>query len=626
VKIATTRNRAANRSIPTLVAVGISLIAFPAAALELGELTVQSRLGQPLRASIAYALAPNEQIANYCITLRPGASVSGLPSFGTATLKVANGVIMLTGNTPVREPMVSAHIVVNCPYSANLSREYLLFIDPLLPAYEQTAVTVQTSAAITPVAIAPTAVRQPVIKNIDASQRYQVQSGETLSEIASRIRDRSVGLWPAVNAIFAANPNAFLNNDPNQLKAGSWLAIPDFDTTVASTDSVAIESATEATTNDVSEVYVPAPVAETQAFEEAAVIEEALLIDQVDMTSDLKPGDIILDANLQGPITASSSPNVPTAIITSKSSAADGTASTSWLAWLAGSGIALILGLLMFGRRLGNRSGTAPATPQAENLPRGRFSDSQGTDTESVAPLEVDYDLSDDSPTEENLVLDADLILGTGLEESTTADIANDFGFAETTSLDIDLPFEPVATVSDETDILRPLGTDQSSILKSEVMPENDDEDYDMSVIIDATKMPQPEEVTERDLKAVEVAIGDETMITENYTISQEVDYNVVEQDYEDEMTATQALNEEIAKAASELAVRMDEDTEAGNDSATAALPLASVTELDITAQMPAQDDQISDLDDTGINEAVTVNTVTDDETVEMPAKKGETG
>jgi len=148
-----------------------------------------------------------------------------------------------------------------------------------------------------------------------------------------------------------------------------------------------------------------------------------------------------------------------------------------------------------------------------------------------------------------------------------------------------------------------------------------DDDDYDMSVIVDATKMPQPEDVTERDLKAVEVATGDETVESENYTISKEVDFDVVEQDYEDELTATQALNEEIARAATELATRMEDSS----DDETSALPLATVTELDITAQMPAQNDDISDLDDTGINEAVTVNTSADDATVEMPAESGKT-
>jgi hypothetical protein len=132
--------------------------------------------------------------------------------------------------------------------------------------------------------------------------------------------------------------------------------------------------------------------------------------------------------------------------------------------------------------------------------------------------------------------------------------------------------------------------------------------------------MPRPEDVTKHDLKAVEIPHDDETLITENYTISKEVDYKVVEQDYEDELTATQTLNEEIARAATEFAERTESNSD---DNETTALPLATVTELDITAQMPAQNDEISDLDDTGVNEAITVNTAADDETVEMPAESG---
>ena len=616
MKKATSRNILASRGIPAVIAVGSSLAALPASALELGELTVQSRLGQPLRASIAYALAPNEQLSDYCVTMRPGPSVSGLPGFGAATVSVANGVIMLTGKTPVREPMISAHVVVNCPYSANLSREYMLFIDPLI-SVQATTVTLQTTPQAEPIAVPLAAVERPVTtvlaepvqKNIGTATSYQVQPGESLSMIAQRIENRSVGLWPAVNAIFAANPDAFMNNDPNQLKSGSWLSIPDFD------GSAAVVSAPEPVVEAVPEELV---------LEDSALIEEPVAIEEpaADMTSDLQPGDIILDTRLEGPTTASSSPNVPTAIITTRNVSTDGTASPSWLIWLAGSGIALIFGLLMFGHRLRDRSGTAPAAPLADQ-PRRRFSDTQTTDTENIEALGVDYDLSDDSPTEENLILDADLVVGTGLEQGATSGNSQDFGFAATTELDIELPFEPVVQISDETDILPPLRTDEHSILESEVLPENDDDDYDMSVIVDATKMPQPEDVTERDLKAVEVATGDETLMAENYTISKEVDFEVVEQDYEDELTATQALNEEIARAATDLAVRMDDN----NDDESTALPLATatVTEIDVTAQMPAQNDDFSDLDETGINEAITVNSPADDETVEMPAESGKT-
>ncbi len=36
-----------------------------------------------------------------------------------------------------------------------------------------------------------------------------------------------MALWPAVDRLFAANPDAFMDGDINRLKAGSWLEIPD---------------------------------------------------------------------------------------------------------------------------------------------------------------------------------------------------------------------------------------------------------------------------------------------------------------------------------------------------------------------------------------------------------------
>ena len=645
----------ANRSLPAIIAVGSSLIALPASALELGELTVQSRLGQPLRASIAYALAPNEQLSDYCVTMRPGASVSGLPGFGTATVSVANGVIMLTGKTPVREPMVSAHVIVNCPYSANLSREYLLFIDPLTSAYDQPVVRQQANSDVAPVTVAAAAAERPVVaaqkpavnKDIATSTRYRVQRGDSLSTIAARIQNRSVGLWPAVNAIFAANPDAFLNNDPNQLKSGSSLLIPDFGgnaAVVSPAEPAASASLTQtyvsATPNivenlptaEASTESVPSAEATDIAVATPELTQEPVFLDELDSnaiesradvtTASLQPGDIIFDAQLEGPKTASQSPNVPTAIITTKGSGTDGSASSSWLVWLAGSGIALILGLLMFGRRLRGQAPAAPSAPQAAEELRRRYSDTETTDTENVEALVVDFDLSDDSPTEENLILDADLIIGTGLEAASSSNLSQDFGFAATTELDLELPFEPIAKADDKTDILPPLRTDEHSILDSEVLPGEDD--YDMSVIIDATKMPQPEDVTERDLKAVEVATDDESMIVEHYTINKQADFHVLEQDYEDELTATQALNEEIARAAAELVAGMD--TNDSDEDITAEMPLATVTELDITAQMPAQNDPISDPDATGVNEEITISTAADDETVEMSVKSEKAG
>ena len=642
LKNVTNRIPSAHRSLSALVAVGGALAATPGSALELGDVSVQSRLGQPLRASIAYALAPNEQVAKSCVSLRSGPSVSGLPGIDGAVLSVANGVIMLAGSSAVREPMVSAHVVINCPYAPNLSREYMLFIDPATPAYENVVTTQQTSVASDPVVVTPAATRpasKPVIrKDIGPSTEHRVQPGETLSEIAMRIQDRGIGLWPAVNAIFEANPHAFMNKDPNQLKAGSVLSIPSFDGNAPVVAAAAVEPISTTPTEVAVNPSVQTPAYETPASAVAAeptAVETLTSIEAGDTTADLKPGDIVLDDNpfvepfaatetvdiadtkLESPTTTSSSPNVPTAIIRTNTSRDTGSATPSWILWLAGSGVALIIGLLMFGRRFRRDTDTTPFEPTIEETHNRRFSD-RDSDTENLAAVAVDYDLSDDSPTEENLVLDADVVIGTGLDAGEASDLTENFEFAASKELDIELPFEPEASAKDSTDILPPMHTDEQVILTSEILPEDDE--YDMSVMVDATKMPLPEDVTERDLQAVIVEADDETQLLDAYTINKEVDYDVLEQDYEDELTATQALNEEIARAAVELAARMD--AESGDNDETTAMPLASVTELDITAQMPAQNDDVSELDDTGITQEITINETADDSTVEMPAEK----
>ena len=278
--------------------------------------------------------------------------------------------------------------------------------------------------------------------------------------------------------------------------------------------------------------------------------------------------------------------------------------------WLAGAGVAVFLALLLFGRRLRESFGGEPVAPAVEH-PLRRATDG---DTENIEALVADdYDLDDDSPTAENLALDADLVLGTGLEEGAGMDVAEDFAFAAPTEVDIELPFEPEASSPTvDTEILSTAVTDEHTILESEILP--DYEDYDMSVIMDATKMPQPEDITERDLKAVEVAPVNDGVDSGNYTIDREVDLDILEQDYEDEFTATQRLNEEIARAATELAEQLDEEDDRADD-VTTELPLATVTELDVTAQMRSRRRQGNDPDATAVSDASA-----SDETAEMPS------
>ena len=445
-------------------------------------------------------------------------------------------------------------------------------------------------------------------------------------------------LWPAVNAIFAANPGAFIDNDPNRIKAGAWLTIPSLDGTapVVTAPTQALEAAPDVATTPVdasSSVYEP--VLDTAATDAGQALQapvepvpvsepEAMPTDgaaQTDSTADLKPGDVVYDyslaesnetvvipdTQLDGPQTTATSPNVTTAVISTGSRSE----STSLLAWLLGGALLVVGGIALFVRRSSKDSGPTPFETAASGAVPA---------VDDTLETFDNYDIDDDSPTAENLALDADLVLGTGFDQGVEMDVAEaDFGFAATTNLDIELPFEPEAPASGDTDIIPPAHMNVESILESEVLPEDDD--YDMSVIMDATKMPQPEEVTERDLKAVEVGSGGETLITDNYTVSREVDYNILEQDYEDELTATQALNLEIERAAAELANDLGE---AGDNDATTALPAATVAGLDATAELPVRTDTGKTAEfeasyDPNDTNAVTVNMSHEDKTAELP-------
>ena len=628
-------------NISTLAAVGGSLVALPAAALELGDATVNSSLGQPLRASIAYALAPNEAISSSCVSVQASRTHGAVPGAGAASISVANGIISITGKSAIREPLITVRLNVHCPYAGRISRDYTMFVDPVgvseqisLPQADSVA-PINASPVVVATRTSDPAPRRVVRDDpVVTGTRYQVAVGETLGDIAERIVDRPVGLWAAVNGIFAANPGAFANDDVNQLKAGSMLVIPDFGAASPLTVAPATPAATtfenpEESNTATSSVYTglteeqsavptetiaPAPelieVPDSAAVVEASAAAATPAAEVVEVSeAAATPAAEVVDipeVELPAPEASASTPNVPAASIRPTRVEES---KTNWLVWLGGAGVGLIALLLLFGRMVRNRFGSSPI---GEIAPRERRKPESSHTLEVVSEMEVteneDLTIDELDETQENLALDADLIIGSGLQEIDEVDVAQDFGFAATTHLDHELTAEMSedAPVDDakigKTDIIPPLNIEPQSILESEVLPDDEtageivdeNDDYDMSVILDATKVPDPEEATMRDLEAVAVDTGDDTRVTDDYTVSSEVDYTVLEQDYEDELTATQALNEEIARAAAELTNSAD-------------ISLASVAALDITTEVPANndDDFVGEADKTGVNPAL---------------------
>ena len=652
--------KAERRLVSALVAgSACALGAVPAQAVQLGDIDVQSSLGQPLRASIAFALSPNEQIGDYCIYLRRTPLGTGLPGLSDAKLTVANGRIHIAGRAPIREPMLDIGLSINCPYTANLTRFYTVMLDPYEPSPQQTtpapAVTVrpevaaqpaapsvaQRRTAATPAGVPSARTPQPPVA---AKAEYLVKVGDSLSEIASRIEDRPVGLWAAVDLLFAANPHAFIDGDINKLKAGSLLTIPAFDGTTApqvaevrdpvSAPQESAAANTDAAYPGATESAAPVGTAEVAQPDAAETAPQSTPIEINETPAEVER--LITSDPVPATPTAIADPTIAPTTEPAEPEAEPGQnvtdGSRTTLYWLAGTGFVLILGLLVFGRRLRSRF-TAPPAPVIDDAP--------AVETAAAEPVaeetEVDFDIGEQPSTEYAVALDADLSAGTGLSDRGEMEVAQDFGFSakHEAAGELDMAFTEDTTIEEKpsTDVL-PAQRVEATILEKEILPSDEDDDYDMSVIVDATKQRFGDgDITAKDLMAVAIAETTGEEGDDEYTLSREVDYKILEQDYEDELTATQALNAEIEKAAKDLADRLDDDAapiEPIDDSTVETQAITAETTA-IEASDVGEPEIITDLDDTGVNEELTAEMPTQgsvssaaDATSELPKPDAE--
>jgi len=672
------------------------MLAAPASALELGKLRISSSLGQPLRASISYALNRHEELYDFCVYLRPGLMANGLPVLSRASISIADGMILFTGSRPIREPLLTMQVSIDCPYTAHISRQYTLMLNPPITAMVHEGPIVVEPPAVeklprtAPVLPTPTVTespaamlaprqpkpRPPVPSRTDVTHmpiaensRYLVERGDSLSDIASRIANRSIPLWPAVDRIFEANSEAFIAGDMNRLKAGSWLTIPDLssaapepmttETAPAVVSAPASESADysaytgyeadpAAEESPVIEDEIPAPV-----VTEVAETREAPISEIAESTIEYEPqqpGDYTVDSGFVTPIPVDLDETASTVILDTEiiepatqpvpivstgqdsESAGKTSGSWSWLAWLGGSGLALILGLLLFGQKLKGRFGSVAVGAASRIRPDRRQTDVSAMAEE--AEEDIVFEDLEASPQSASLMLDADFGDGSGLQDGADMDVAQDFGFSATSiDEDLDMVFPEGADAevpADGTEMIPPIPR-EASILESEVLP-GDDDDYDMSVIVDVTKQDVVEsDATAKDLQAIQVETESESK-PDDLTLTHDVDYKVLEQDYEDEFTATQALNAEIEKAAAELAERMDiedtgeviaglpENTSAVNDDID-----DSGTIGELTAELPGADDDVTaELSTT--DEEITVGMELDSAEIEITEKKKASG
>jgi pilus assembly protein FimV len=240
-------------------------------ALGLGRLSVQSALGEPLRAEIDVTSLSAEEAATLQLRVAPpdayrAAGVEYNPALPGAELQLVRtpdgrAVIKVTSSRAVQEPFVDVILEMTWA-SGRLVREYTMLLDPpttRLAAPPPAVPPVMAAAPPAPPAARPQPAPErrapapraeapaPAPKVADArppapppaaapaspaapapasGDQYRVKPGDTLSRIAGRVRPASVSLDQMLVALFRGNPDAFVGNNMNRLKAGEVLAVP----------------------------------------------------------------------------------------------------------------------------------------------------------------------------------------------------------------------------------------------------------------------------------------------------------------------------------------------------------------------------------------------------------------
>lgn len=225
-----------------------------ATAVGLGKLDVLSLLGQPLNAEIDLVSVQKEdfsalsaQLASTDDYRRSGLQYSAvIAGLRFQIDKRPNGqpFIKLTSEQTVNDPFVDLVIELNWS-SGRLLREYTALINPGNYAPTQALVlapviVAQTSAR--PFPQAPLALAVPLPTAMAATVEYgPVKRGETLSKIAFTVKSDGVSREQMMIGILRNNPDAFINNNMNRLKADQKLRIPDHEQLIKVSQSDAVK-------------------------------------------------------------------------------------------------------------------------------------------------------------------------------------------------------------------------------------------------------------------------------------------------------------------------------------------------------------------------------------------------
>ncbi len=210
-------------------------------AAGLGKLSVQSALGQQLRAEIELLSVNKDELAGVSVRLAGAEAfrqaridrIAALAGLRFSVEQHANGqpVIRISSSVPIADPFLDMLIEVSWN-SGRLLREYTILLDP------------PSDAKPAPVTVAPPLVAEPVTlesKEVAESPRVRapesapaspperygpVKNGETLRGIANKVAPEGVTQEQMMVGLYQGNRDAFFAANMNRLKRGHVLDVP----------------------------------------------------------------------------------------------------------------------------------------------------------------------------------------------------------------------------------------------------------------------------------------------------------------------------------------------------------------------------------------------------------------
>ncbi len=285
----TTPQRVFSRWALTATVLGtMALMPLSAWSLTLGGMRVQSALGEPLRAQLSLGELTPEELNSVNAGFAPAAvyqaaGITANPLLSNVQISIdrsvpSNVVVNLTSTSPMSEPFLDMLLEIKWA-SGKLVRDYTLLFNPPstaaapvsteqvitaapavtdpsvpLPVPTEPSTTavgaVVDAAPATPADSTPapepaaaqatpepaplaaqTAVPQaaqaaPTPAPTPVAQRLRVVRGDTAATLAQTNLPSGVSLDQMLQALLRANPDAFVDNNVNRLKAGAQLTVP----------------------------------------------------------------------------------------------------------------------------------------------------------------------------------------------------------------------------------------------------------------------------------------------------------------------------------------------------------------------------------------------------------------